>query len=110
MRSSKLGNQSENLEFPETTFFGSKNIEKGLKISGVYKRRHEKEAKGPGGKFVSVTYFIDTESGPVGINKLGNLGYLMDKRLQVQPGEQVEIEYNGRDENDYHSFDVTVVE
>jgi len=103
-RSSKEVNQ----DFGETTFIGSKNLKEGVLAKGVFKKRFEREANGPTGKFTSVTYFLDTEDGSVGINKLGNLGYLMEK-LKVQEGEEIIVEYNGRDGNNYHSFDITVL-
>jgi len=95
----------------DTTFWGSKNLEKGMTFKGTFSKKYEKEAEGPGGKFTSITYFLDINNEEsVGLSKLGNLQYLMDKKLKVQPGEVVEIEYNGKDANGYHNFDVTVLE
>ena len=100
---------SKGAESTESLFYGTKNLEAGLKVKGTFSKKFSKEVIGSTGPFESITYFMDTDDGSVGFNKLGNLGYLMDRKLKVKEGELIEIEYNGKDDKNYHNFDVTVL-
>lgn len=106
MRTSKLATDTDT----NIRYVNSKNLAPGVIARGKFSGKSEREATGPTGKFTSTTFFIEEADGKVGISKLGNLGYLFDRKLEVREGEVVEIEYNGRDKNNYHSFDITVLE
>lgn len=93
-------------DFGPTNYIGTRNLEEGVLVRGTFTKRHEKEVQGPSGPFTSVTYFFKTDDGSTGINKLGNLGYLMDRKMNIKEGESVAIEYFGKDDKGYHSFNV----
>lgn len=90
----------------EVEFLGSKTLQPGMTIDGIYER------SAIIGQFDTLTFFIRKEDGnKVAINKLGNLGYLFNK-LQVEEGEHVNISYLGKipnkDGKEFHTFDMEV--
>lgn len=96
----------ETKDYGPTEYIGSKNISEGVLVVGTFTKKFEKEVQGSNGPFRSVTYFFKTDDGSIGLNKLGNLEYLMDRKMNIQEGESVAIEYFGRDDKGYHSFNV----
>lgn len=95
----------------EVAYFGTKNLQAGMRFEGKFSGKLERTVEGPNGEFQSITYFLENEDGSkVGINKLGNLQYLMERKLDIKEGTPITILYEGRIPNkegkSYHTFDV----
>lgn len=95
------------LDESEVTFLGTKNLQPGMVIDGIF------EKSAVIGQYDTLTFFIRKEDGSkVGINKLGNLGYLF-RELNVEEGEHVNISYLGMVPNrktgqEFHTFEMEV--
>jgi len=84
----------------------------GESFEGRYEGFHEEERQtAKGKKFTSSYYKFIADNGQTIIaDSAGHFKYLMDRALEVQPGEYCRVEYCGKDANDYHKYLVDVVE
>lgn len=69
-----------------------------------YLKYEEKEMNGPKGRFIAKAFiFEDVETGQrIGLPHCGLFNYQMTVDPVVEKGDVVEVEYNGRDEDDRH--------